>query len=93
MIITEFRERASGVLESRVVGVLTVDEATGDYSISGRLELERISILDRKARDGRLWLRDDPTRWARICHQAFRNGYLAAVVISDATTGMRALDQ
>lgn len=93
MIVTEFRERVPNSIERRVVGMLTVDEATGSYSISGRLKLERISILDRKASGGRLWLRDDPARWARICHRAFRSGYLVAVFVADATTGMRALDQ
>ncbi|UYO96385.1 hypothetical protein OED01_12335 [Microbacterium sp. M28] len=93
MVVTEFRERVVGSRQRRVIGTVVVDEATGGYTITGRLEIERISILDRKAPGGRLWLRDDPARWARTCHRAFRSGYLVAVVVADATTGMRASDQ
>ena len=57
MIVTEFRERVVGSPQRRVIGTVVVDEATGGYSITGRLEIERISILDRKVPGGRLWLR------------------------------------
>ena len=93
MIVTEFRERVVGSPQRRVIGTVVVDEATGGYSITGRLEIERISILDRKVPGGRLWLRDDPAHWARICHQAFRSGYLVAVVVAGATTRTRVRDQ
>lgn len=93
MIITEFRERVPNSLDRRIIGVLIVDEAHGGYRISGRIEFDEIPILDRKALNGRLWLRDDPARWARTCHRTFRSGYLVAVVVADAPNGIRALDQ
>lgn len=84
MIITEFRERVPNSLARRLIGAVTVDERTGCYRISGRIKLDEVPILDRKASDGRLWLRDDPVRWARTCSRAFRSGYLVAVVTVDA---------
>lgn len=80
----EFRERIVGRATRRVVGRLTVNEALKTYAVSGTLPLEEISILDRRMPSGRLWLRDDPPRWARKCHQLFRSGYVVAVQVDPA---------
>lgn len=87
MIITEFRERVPNSRDRRLIGVLIVDEAHGRYRISGLIELEDIPIPDRNASAGRLWLRNDPVRWARACHRAFRSGYVVAVVTADPGAG------
>lgn len=88
MIVTEFRERVLGSARRRVVGSLTVDEATDEHFVSGALHLEDISIVDPTTPGGRLWLRDNPARWARICSRAFRSGYLVAVVVADTVAGV-----
>lgn len=75
----ELRERVIGSDARRVIGTLTVDEELNTYTVSGSLPLEELAILDRTVPGGRLWLHDDPLRWARMCHRLFRSGYVVAV--------------
>lgn len=83
MSVTEFRERVSGIRARRVVGRLVVDEFSGAYAFSGGVPLEDLPILDRSAPSGRLWLRDDPARWAMRCHRIFCSGYVVAVRVDE----------
>ncbi len=82
MVQIEFRERIVGSAVRRVIGTLTVIAELNTYTVSGSLPLEELPILDRAMPGGRLWLHDDPSRWARKCHRLFRSGYVVAVRVN-----------
>lgn len=84
MVQIEIRERVVGGDARRVIGTLTVHEELNTYAVSGSPLLEELSILDRTVSGGRLWLPDDPARWARMCHRLFRSGYVVAVQVDPA---------
>ena len=84
MITVEFRERNEDGSGYTVAGALVVRE-DNTFEISGKLPLLEITLLDRAAPGGRLALTDDPARWARKCHQAFRSGYVTAVLLDDGS--------
>jgi len=83
MIEVEFRQPVRGGGETVALTLRVEDD--GSYAIDGPLELdlEAVAIADRTLPSGRLWLRDDPARWARNAHKAFRTGYLVPVVVKD----------
>lgn len=83
MITLQLRHPVRGggyetVLTLRVTG-------DGHYSVSGDadIDLEQIPIPDRQAAGGRLMLGDDPARWARNAHKAFRTGYLVPLLTEE----------
>ena len=84
MIQIEFRERIVGSAVRRVVGTLTVIAELNTYTVSGSLPLEELPILDRVMPGARLWLHDDPSRWAHKCRRLFRSGYVVAVQVDSA---------
>lgn len=85
MIELTMKQHRSGGGYDNVLTLTVADDGTytmdGDEKIARRIE--KGSILDRTAPGGRLFLADDPARWARRARAAFRTGYLVPVITRD----------
>lgn len=86
MLELELRTRRGG--QHHTATTVTVNN-DGSYTVvqhdHADLDVEETVIADKESPNGRLRIADNPERWVRLSHRAYRSGYVVAVITKDDT--------
>lgn len=83
MIELQLKAPSEGDGYETVLTLTVADDGSYEIDQTRDLRLEEVPIRDRTVPGWQLWLKDDPAKWARSAHKAFRTGYLVPVIVRD----------
>ncbi len=89
MIAVEFRRPDQGAHYATVATLRVEDDSS--WTLSGDLDdsILEVSIAASYEPSGQIRFADDPARWARLAHRAFRTPYLVVEVMTDTDPDAR----